>query len=269
MAPTATIESVKTFWEANPLCAAAIPHPLGSRAYFAAYDALREKNESPAFSADLHEYSQFKGRKVLDVGCGNGYVLARYAQAGAEVYGVDLTEQGVQLCRRRFEFAGLQGDFRVANAEELPFPDNHFDCVCSMGVLHHTPNTPAAVAQIHRVLKPGGRLIIMMYHRNSALYRVAFRYRSRVTGKSIGQLVDEVDGIGNPKGDVYSRAELADLLRNFAGLKMFCGQLEGGHILPRGGRLIPRGLIRLLERRWGWFLYAKGWKPPAPPRNPD
>ncbi|MEZ4561153.1 MAG: class I SAM-dependent methyltransferase [Thermomicrobiales bacterium] len=257
------IDEVKSFWEAHPVAAAAVPYPLGTTEYFAHYDGLREANESQAFSAWLHEYDAFAGKSVLDVGCGNGYVLANYARAGARVTGVDLTEAAVRLARQRFVQAGLVGAFQTATAEALPFSDDSFDCVCSMGVLHHTPDTARAVAEIWRVLRPGGRLIVMFYHRDSALYRVNFRLQQLFGAKSLQQLVNEVDGIGNPKGDVYSRTELEALLENFVDLEMFAGVLSGWMVLPRGGRFLPQRLLQPLASRWGWFLYAKGRKQAA------
>jgi SAM-dependent methyltransferase len=255
------LDDVRAYWEAHPLCAEAIPHALGSPEYFEFYDRLREANESVEFSARLHEYARFNGKRVLDVGCGNGYVLSRYAQAGAMTTGVDLTDAAVDLCRRRFEYLGLEGEFRQANAEALPFSDETFDCVTSMGVLHHTPDTAAAVAEVFRVLKPGGRLIVMFYHRNSALYRVGFPLQRLLTGKSMQQLVNEVDGLGNPLGDVYSDAELRRLLAAFCGVELFAGLLEPWMVLPRFSRALPRQWLKRFARRWGWFLYAKGWKP--------
>jgi ubiquinone/menaquinone biosynthesis C-methylase UbiE len=255
------IEDVRSFWEAHPVAAAAIPHPLGSAEYFAQYDALRETNESLDFSYRLHEYPAFAGKKVLDVGSGNGYVLSKYAKEGAEVYGVDITSAAIALCQQRFALLDLHGHFEVANAERLPFEDETFDCVCSMGVLHHTPDTAAAVAEIFRVLKPGGRLIVMFYHRDSMLYRVTFPLLRMVHGKSMQQLVNEVDGVGNPKGQVYSRAELRRLLSRFQNLELFAGVLQTWMLLPRVGRFVPDRIVRLLEPRWGWFLYAKGNKP--------
>ncbi len=255
------IEDVRSFWDANPLAAAAIPYPLGTAEYFAYYDALREVNESVDFSYRLHEYRRFSGKKVLDVGSGNGYVLSKYAREGAEVWGIDLTPTAIALCRQRFALLDLRGQFAVANAEQLPFADDSFDCVCSMGVLHHTPDTAAAVNEIFRVLKPGGRLIVMFYHRDSALYRFRFPIQGLFTGKTIRQLVNEVDGAGNPKGDVYSKAELRALLGRFDDLEVFAGLLQGGMLLPGGSRFIPTRLLRRLAPRWGWFLYAKGNKP--------
>lgn len=254
---SADIGKVRAFWEQNPLCASGIPHPLGSPEYFRYYDALREENEPPAFSAQLHEYDRFAGRRVLDVGSGNGYILSRYARAGAEVYGVDLTRTGIGLCRRRFELAGLGGHFTVGSAEDLPFPTGFFDCVCSMGVLHHTPDTARAVREVHRVLRPGGRLIVMFYHRNSFQYRVLFPWRRFVANKSIQESVNEVDGVGNPKGDVYTRRELRALLSGFSELEIFAGLLPW-HRIGVLRRAVPAPVRAWADRRAGWFLYAKG-----------
>jgi len=258
---TIEIQNVRSFWKTHPLCALAIPHPLGSREYFRYYDALRETNERIKFSYQVHEYGNFTGKKVLDVGAGNGYVLSKYAQEGAEVWGIDITNTAIDLCCRRFELFGLRGDFLVASAEELPFESDSFDCVCSMGVLHHTPNTAKAVDEIFRVLKSGGRLIVMVYHRNSALYRWKFPLMSLVTGKTIQQLVNEVDGVGNPKGSVFSKDELHCLLNKFIDLDLFVGLLQGWMLFPRGGRLFPDRWLRKFEKFGGWFLYAKGRKP--------
>jgi SAM-dependent methyltransferase len=259
-APTPTIESVRRFWEGNPVAARAVPFELGTPEYFARYDQLREANESVAFSSNLHEYSNFAGKRVLDIGSGNGYVLSRYAAAGARVCGVDLTRTAIGLCRRRFELMKVPGQFMVGNAERLPFGDETFDCVCSMGVLHHTPDTGRAVSEVFRVLRPGGRVILMFYHRNSLHYRVKFPLLKWIRGTPIQQSVNEVDGRGNPKGDVYSRAELSALLERFADVQLFVGVLPWHWVGPLS-RLLPH-LIRVrLERRWGWFLYAKGIRP--------
>jgi SAM-dependent methyltransferase len=258
--PTPHIEDVRRFWEHNPVAARSVPHALGSAEYFAYYDGLREANESPAFSAELHEYAAFAGKRVLDVGSGNGYVLSRYARHGARVCGVDLTATAIDLCRRRFRLMNLPGHFVVGNAERLPFADGSFDCVCSMGVLHHTPDTPKAVREVYRVLRPGGRLIVMFYHRNSLQYRVKFPLERWLKGRSMQESVNLVDGEGNPKGDVYTRVELERLLHGFTGLEMFAGLLPW-HKAPLAQRVVPPVVRTALERRLGFFLYAKGRRP--------
>jgi SAM-dependent methyltransferase len=256
--PAPTVDDVRSYWEEHPVAAAAVPFELGSPEYFAYYDGLREANESLEFSYQLHEYRAFAGQRVLDVGCGNGYVLSKFAREGALTSGIDLTETGIGLSRRRFELSDLPGEFVVGSAEDLPWPSDTFDCVTSMGVLHHTPDTERSVAEVYRVLKPGGRLIVMFYHRDSAVYR-RLQWRSRRTGKSLDTLVNEVDGVGNPKGDVYSKGELRALLAAFDGLVLSVGFLQG---LPVGRwRVPPKALLKPFASRWGWFLYAKGYKP--------
>lgn len=251
------IRTVKQFWERNPVAARSVPYAPGTPEFFVHYDALREANESPSFSAELHEFGAFAGKRVLDIGSGNGYVLSRYAAKGARTYGMDLTSAAIRLCRRRFELMQLPGQFTVGNAECLPFEDEAFDCVCSMGVLHHTPDTARAVAEVRRVLKPGGRLIVMFYHRNSLQYRVKFPLMRLLKGVSMQESVNLVDGVGNPKGDVYSRRELAALLSGFRNLQLFAGLLPW-HKAPVIERLVPARLRLSLERRLGFFLYAKG-----------
>jgi ubiquinone/menaquinone biosynthesis C-methylase UbiE len=251
-----SITEVKGFWEENPLSTAAIHYRPGSPEFYQIYDSLREMNEPPDFARILHEYDRFSGKRVLEVGCGNGYTLGKYAQAGAEVYGIDVTETAVDISRKRFEYQKLKGDFIVGNAEDLPYESDFFDCVCSMGVLHHVPHTEKAVAEIHRCLKPGGRLIVMVYHRDSIPYRVVMPLRSFLTGKSLQQLVNEVDGAGNPKGDVYSKKELKELLRQFRNLEIFCGLLQPQKLR----RLLPTSIGERLGAKWGWFLYAKAYK---------
>ena len=250
------LENVKRFWEQNPLSTAAIHYRPGSPEFYQIYDSLREMNEPPDFAKTLHEYERFLGKRVLEVGCGNGYTLGKFAQAGAEVYGIDVTETAVDISRKRFEYQKLKGNFIVGNAENLPYETNFFDCVCSMGVLHHVPDTEKAVAEIYRCLKPGGRLMVMVYHRDSIPYRLVMPLRSLLTGKSLQQLVNEVDGEGNPKGDVYSRKELKKLLRQFRELDIFCRLLQ-----PQKLRhLLPLSIGEKLGTKWGWFLYAKGYK---------
>ena len=256
-----TTDQVKSFWEEKPLCSEGNPHELGSIEFFEFYNLEREAIEPIPYSYDLHEYVDFKDKKVLDVGSGNGYVLSKYASEGAEVFGIDITEAGIELCRKRFEILDLKGDFRIADAEDIPFPDNSFDCVCSMGVLHHVPNTQKALDEIYRVLKPGGRLIVMFYHRHSAKYQFSYRIRSLFTGKSLQQLVNEFDGSGNPKGSVFSKKELRIMLSRFTDIKMKVGFLETEDIILRGARYLPANLFMPFASLIGWNLYAKARKP--------
>jgi ubiquinone/menaquinone biosynthesis C-methylase UbiE len=260
------INDVKAFWNENPLCASGINEELGTKEYFLKYNNLRESNESVSFSYSLHEYPSFKNKKVLDIGCGNGYILSQYAKEGAEVYGIDITETAVELSNKRFDIFRIPfngGKIQVGNAESLPFDDNTFDCVCSMGVLHHTPDTQQAINEAYRVLKPGGRMIMMFYAKDSLLNKWNFSILKYIHPKYIGmsrqELVNSVDGLKNPKGDIYNYGEMAEMMKKFKHIHMFKGLIQKWMMWPIG-YILPQGLLNLFEKKLGWFLYVKGWK---------
>ena len=117
-------------------------------------------------------------------------MLSQYAKNGAAVWGVDITQRAIELTNARFEMLGLKGTFVQNDGITIPFETDSFDIVCSMGVLHHIPDPVPVVQELHRVLKPGGKIIVMVYHRNSFRYHVTFRRRKYLgppsyRGKSI------------------------------------------------------------------------------------
>ena len=267
--PLPTAGQVKRFWEEHPVAATLVPAKPGTPAFFDAYDRLRAQNESPAFAAAFHRYAHFPGARVLDVGCGNGHVLEQYARNGAVPVGVDLTRTALHLTRQWFRVRGLPPPALVeASAESLPFASDRFAAVSSMGVVHHTPDDARAIRELIRVLRPGGRLMVMVYHRNSALYRISFplvrRFSPTSRGRRMQELVNGVDGAGNPLGRVYSRRELARLLPGCDIVEMTAGHLRG--TLPPLGPVhdptafIPEPVLRRLARRFGWFLYVAAVK---------
>jgi len=113
---------------------------------------------------EVAEFSSHLGEKVLEIGVGVGTDILQYAKNKSIVSGIDLTRNAIELTRQNLNRYDVRIDrLEVADAENLPFNDNHFDLVFSFGVLHHTPNTEKAINQIHRVLKPEGKTIIMLY----------------------------------------------------------------------------------------------------------
>jgi len=118
------------------------------------------------FIPEAAEFAHHGGEKVLEVGVGIGTDLVQYAKHGARVSGIDLTQNAVETTRRNFELNCLEYEtLQQGDAEKLDFPDNNFDLVFSNGVLHHTPNTDKAIGEIHRVLKPNGKAIVLLYAR--------------------------------------------------------------------------------------------------------
>lgn len=282
-------ERVRTFWQAHPCGTKFSDAEIGTRAFFERIEAHRYEKEWHIPAAA--NFANTRALKVLEIGCGLGTDGAQFAKAGADYTGVDLTNAAIELARKRFELFGLTGKFQVADAENLDFPDESFDVVYSHGVLHHTPDIDAAVQEIHRVLKPGGRAIVMLYHRGSYNYRIGIRVLRRagagllktdtgiklinvLTGEptealqeraammratngetSADQLLNEsTDGAGNPLARVYSRCEARQLFKDFSKVELRAYFLNK-RFIPIVGNLLPRSIESALASRWGWHLW--------------
>ena len=280
---------VRAFWEANPCGVKFADVEPGSRLFYELIEAHRYTKEWHIPSAA--DFASARGLRVLEIGCGLGTDGAQFAKAGADYTGVDLTEAAVQLARRRFELDGLPGHFETADAESLPFADESFDLVYAHGVLHHTPDTARAVSEIYRVLRPGGRAIVMLYHRDSYNYQIGIRLlrragmpllRSEAGIKLIHTLTREplaslreharalqknnfhlspdellnrsTDGTGNPLARVYSRSQARQLFKAFREVKLGVFFLNK-RFIPLIGGLLPRSIESALASRWGWHLW--------------
>src|SRR5205807_1035574 len=240
-------ERVRAFWQAHPCGTKFSDAEVGTREFFDRVEAHRYAKEWHI--PDAADFAAAKGLRVLEIGCGLGTDGVQFAQAGADYTGVDLTEAAIDLARKNFEQRFLPGEFKVVDAESLDFADESFDLVYSHGVLHHTPDIARAVSEIHRVLKPEGRAIVMLYHRDSYNYRVGIRILRRagsrllqsesgiklvhrMTGEPIDSLREHArivkastngylssdeflsqstDGAGNPLARAYSRREARQL----------------------------------------------------------
>lgn len=288
-------ERVRAFWQAHPCGTKFSDAEMGTREFFERVEAHRYAKEWHIPAAA--DFASARGLRVLEIGCGMGTDGAQFAAAGADYTGVDLTEAAIALARKRFEVSGLKGEFRVADAEKLDFADQAFDVVYSHGVLHHTPDIEGAIREIHRVLKPRGRAIVMLYHRGSYNYRVGIRILRRagagllksesgiklihrVTGEPVASLrehaalqrasrngnldADELlnqstDGAGNPLARVYSRREARELFRDFREVELRAYFLNK-RFIPIIGNLLPRSIESALASRWGWHLWIYATK---------
>jgi len=267
---TASLDDVCAFWERSPLASADIGADPGTPEFFATFDALREAEdcEPPWLQERVYRLAQAAGKRVLDIGCGNGYVLSRYAKAGAAVQGVDITDRAVEISQHRFSSMGLTGTFTRINGQVLPFDDGAFDVVASMGVLHHVPDPDPLVEEAYRLLKPGGEMIIMLYYRYSWQYQVLMRMKRLALpshrGRSQADAVNMVDGAENPLGRVYSRVQARALLERTGFRATFCEVHQiswrqlllvpplaklASALLPPAGRTSLRAL--------GWNVYVR------------
>jgi SAM-dependent methyltransferase len=163
----ATTEAVREYWNRHIHDLEITRHPVGSRGFFDDLDQYHF--EKLHHLLRLVAFDGYRGRSVLEVGCGAGVDLARFAKGGAEVTGVDLSASAIDLARANFEQQGLEGRFDVADGERLPFPDNSFDLVFAHGVVQYTANPQRLVEECHRVLKPGGEAVFQVYNRISWL----------------------------------------------------------------------------------------------------
>src|SRR5882724_3127085 len=288
-------ERVRAFWQAHPCGTKFSDAEMGTPEFFELIDAHRYTKEWHI--PEAADFAGARGLSVLEIGCGLGTDGAQFAKAGAHYTGVDLTEAAIELARKRFEIAGLPGEFRVADAENLDFADESFDRIYSHGVLHHTPDTARGVAEIHRVLKPGGRAMVMLYHRGSYNYRVGIRILrragagllknesgirivNRLTGEPVESLRDHAqllrastngylssdeflsqstDGAGNPLARVYSRRAARELFKTFREVELRAYFLNK-RFIPLAGKFLPRSIEAALASRWGWHLWIYATK---------
>src|SRR6195256_1621874 len=288
-------ERVRAFWQAHPCGTKFSDAEMGTPEFFERVEAHRYTKEWHI--PEAADFAGTRGLRVLEIGCGMGTDGAQFAQAGAHYAGIDLTEAAIELARKRFELSGLEGEFRVADAEKLDFADNSFDRVYSHGVLHHTPDTARAVREIYRVLKPGGRAIVMLYHRGSYNYRIGIRVRrrggprlleseggikivNRLTGEPMESLRDHArllkagrnghlasdeflsqstDGAGNPLARVYSRRQARELFGGFREVELRAYFLNK-RFIPLIGKFLPRAIESALASRWGWHLWIYATK---------
>jgi len=151
------IDAIANYWNHRIHDLEMTEHPVGTKAFFADLDDYRF--DKLHYLPRLVDFSGFRGQRLLEVGCGIGTDLVRFAKGGARVTGVDLAQTAIDLARKNFDLNGVTAEeLRVANGEKLPFPDASFDVVYGHGVIQYTADAPQLIREMHRVLKPGGRI---------------------------------------------------------------------------------------------------------------
>src|SRR5918911_4038366 len=239
-------------WGANP-CGAHVArdYDFGTREYFDAIEAYRYEVYAPWMKA-LIGFDQFRGKRLLEIGCGTGTDLLQFARGGAEVIGVDLTPRSIEIARRRFAVYGQSGTFAIGDAENLAFPDDSFDAVYSFGVLHHTPDTGRAIREIRRVLRRGGRAIVMLYHRASLYYWGGLIVKRGLLGGELrhaspaelmSRYVEHTETEGRPLVKAYTRGEARRLFRPFSDCRVDVNQLTREE-LGAVGRALPESIFQ-------------------------
>jgi SAM-dependent methyltransferase len=246
-----TSEDVRAYWNAHIHDLEITRHPVGSRGFFDDLDQYHF--EKLHHLLRLVPFDGYRGRRVLEVGCGAGVDLARFAKGGAEVTGVDIAESAIALARTNLEQQGLRADLRVANGEALPFQDDTFDLVYAHGIVQYTADPQRLVDECRRVLKPGGEAIVQVYNRVSWLNALSKLMK-------VGLEHDDA-----PVLLKFSIGEFRRLLRGFREVTIvperfpvrsrlhggWKGALYNGVFVGTFNRL-PRAMVR----RFGWHLLA-------------
>jgi SAM-dependent methyltransferase len=249
---------VRDYWNEHIHDLEVTRHPVGSPGFFA--DLEQYHFEKLHHLLRLVPFDGCRDRQVLDVGCGAGTDLVRFARGGADCHGVDLADSAIALARRNFEIAGLSADLRVADGEALPFPDASFDLVYAHGVVQYAADDRRLVDECRRVLRGDGQAIFQVYNRHSWLNLL-----SRIMKVPL-----EHDDA--PVLRKYTAAEFRSLLGGFGDVDLVYERFPVTSRLHGGwkGRLYNTFFVgafnvmpRALVRRLGWHLLAFCRKSPA------
>lgn len=162
-----SIDIVQSYWNNRPCNIRHSDKPIGSEEYFNEVEKRKYFVEPhiPTFA----NFESWRGKKVLEIGCGIGTDAVNFVRAGADYYGIELSEESLNICKERFKVFGLKGNFYNGNAENLDkfFDEKDFDLVYSFGVIHHSPNPQKIFEQLANYLKKDGELRVMLYNKDS------------------------------------------------------------------------------------------------------
>jgi len=224
----------------------------------------------------IREFARFwegSGQDVLEIGVGMGADHLEWARSGPHhLAGIDLTPRAVSWTAQRLGACGLKSDLRQADAENLPFADRSFSIVYSWGVLHHSPDTPRAFLEAHRVLRPGGTLRVMIYHRPSIVGAMLWARYGLATGHPARSLQEiYAHHLESPGTKGYTVSEARRLVDPFSACVVRCavsfadlllgevGQQHASSGLTLAKRIWPRPLIRRMPK-FGLLLLIEARK---------
>ena len=251
--------SVQRFWDDTPCGTGNIAYSVGTLEYFEEIAAKR--NQLEPFIVDYAQFPRWTDKKVLEVGCGAGSDLLRFAQAGAKTTGIDLSPSSASLANSRLRLYICQGDTLVTDTENLPFKSNTFDLVYSWGVLHHTPDTERAIKEVYRVTKPGGEVCIMLYHRHSLVSLQMYLRYGLFVFRPLRSLKDILaKHHESPGTKAYTKVEVRQMFSAFDGLKVDI-QLTPYDLRYGKDKYLPKWVHKLTPKRLGWFIIIRGQKP--------
>jgi SAM-dependent methyltransferase len=249
-------ESARTLWGRLPAGTGLASSPWGSPEFYEEMRRTRYR-EQPWHPALLEEY---RGQRLLEIGCGAGTDLAYLGRRFDRVVGVALAETGARPAGGALVQGRVAGSTLTADGEALPFEDASFDLVYSFGVLHHTDDPDRALHEIRRVVRPGGRVVVGLYHRWSLFtaekllrYLVGARFRQESWNDFMARCEQGAVEHGvRPRLQLYSRRSARQLLAGFHDIRIRTVHAAGFGVSNRG----PIG--RLAGAHWGWYVIVEG-----------
>jgi len=284
-------ERIRAYWNDKPCDSELSDRNRLTREYF--LDIERRRYELQPHILELLSKVDWRGKRILEIGAGVGTDARNIIGRGGVYTGINVDRGSTEAASRALRAFSLPGVMLERDATSLDFPDGTFDVVYSFGVLHHIPDAKTAVAEIRRVLRPGGELLVMLYNRASINYIVEIMLlrklglrilsvpgaiallgwmgfprekleRHKELHRQKRAMTDEewlsrnTNGPDNPYARVCSAKEAAELLAAFkieSSEVHFFDHRHWGVL----GRLIPGSLREALGRRWGWhrIVYAR------------
>jgi SAM-dependent methyltransferase len=275
--PLSTKFAVKEFWDRASCGEDLYLHGEARESYRAQADS---RYRLEPYIEGFAGFDGTRGKRVLEIGVGLGADHQRFAEAGADLHGVDLTPRAIEHTTRRLSLFGLRSSLAVGDAENLPFPAGQFDLVYSWGVLHHTPDTPRAFQEVLRVLKPGGQARIMIYNTWSMVGLMLWVRYGLLRLRPWMTLREVYDRhLESPGTKAYTRSGAMALMKGFERVRIRtvlthgdlltseAGQRHRGAALSIAKAIWPRWLIRRMLPGAGLFMLIEGTKPAAATRG--
>jgi ubiquinone/menaquinone biosynthesis C-methylase UbiE len=218
------------------------------------------------FIREFVDFGAWAGQRVLEVGCGQGADLSQFALAGARTSGCDLTRKHCDISRAFVTTLGGHAAIAQAEAGALPYRSDSFDLVYAFGVLLLVEDLDTAIAELHRVLKPGGTVIAMFYNRQSLHYYLKTLYYYGVVcdlEALLGprRLVDWfTDGFGYPRTYHQTPESLRQAFARFTVDRLVVRNLTRDQIPEFPFDEYPPEFWSWLASRLGFYLMLKALK---------
>jgi ubiquinone/menaquinone biosynthesis C-methylase UbiE len=241
---------VRAFWEQGPvgtdtrITGETEPH---SPAWFARVEETRYAKEP--FIHAVAQFTRHRGKQLLEIGVGAGTDHLQWARAGCACHGVDQTDAAIETTRAHLALYGFSSDLRRIDAEALPFADGALDLVWSWGVIHHSEHPERIIAEIHRVLRPGGTFLGMLYNRRSLAVFAEWLKHGLLAGRPWRSFADilwhHVESIGTK---AYTPREIDRLFAAFAERR------STTYMTPYDLQHWPPAVARWMPRHWGMFI---------------